>query len=66
MGSLSFSLFTCFEAVSDDTRLWKPDTSPHATVIKRIENMEAEAEVKPVSAGRFIAGLDTKMLGTAL
>ena len=62
---MSFSFLTCFEAVSEETRLWKPETAPHATVTKRIGNMDPVAAVKPVKAGRFIVGLETKIPITA-
>ena len=61
--SLSFS--TCFDAVSDETSEWKPDTAPHAIVTKRIGNIEPIDDVNPVNAGSSIFGFDTKIPTTA-
>ena len=45
------------EDVPEDTRLWKPDTAPQATVTKRIGNMSPDFSLwKPVNIGRFIVG----------
>ena len=38
MQSMSFSFLTCFDDVSDDTKLWNPDTAPHAIVINKVGN----------------------------
>ena len=36
--NISFSLDTVFEDVPEDTKLWKPETAPQATVTNKIGN----------------------------
>ena len=41
----------------EETRLWKPETAPQATVTKRIGNIVPSFSfVKPVKTGKFIVG----------
>ena len=56
------SLEIVLEDVPEDTRLWKPDTAPQATVTKKwIVNMSPDFSLwKPVNIGRFIVGCDSK------
>ena len=35
---ISFSLLIVFDDVPDDTRLWKPETAPHAIVTNNVGN----------------------------
>ena len=62
---MSDSFSTCFDAVSEETSEWKPETAPHATVTKRIGNIEPALVVNAVNAGSSMAGFDTKMPTTA-
>ena len=39
MGFASVSLFSCLEVVPEDTREWKPDIAPQATVVNRIPDI---------------------------
>ena len=50
--SASFS--TCLEEVPEDTRLWNPESAPHATETNRTGNIIPEAVVKPVNTGAVI------------
>ena len=57
---------TVFEDVPEDTRLWKPETAPQATVTNRIGNMSPSFSLwKPVYMGRFMVGWATKSPSTA-
>ena len=50
-------MVTVLEEVPEDTRLWKPETAPQATVTNRMGNMVPSlALVKPVNTGRFMTG----------
>ena len=52
--------YTSLEDVPEDTRLWKPETAPQATVTKRIGNIVPSfALLNPVYTGRFIEGCAT-------
>ena len=54
------------EEVPEETRLWKPETAPQATVTKRIGNMfPSFSFVKPVYIGRFMFGCATTIPTTA-
>ena len=45
------------EDVPEETRLWKPETAPQATVTNRMGNMVPSFSlVKPVKTGRFMVG----------
>ena len=57
---MSFSFSTVLDDVPEETRLWKPETAPHATVTNRIGNIEPSEVLKLVNAGRFIAGCATR------
>ena len=59
--SISFSFFTVFEDVPEDTRLWKPETAPHAMVTKSVGKMKlfepfAAVSTNPLKALSFISG----------
>ena len=55
--SISFSFSTVLEEVPEETRLWKPETAPQATVTNRMGNMVPSFSlVKPVKTGRFMVG----------
>ena len=55
--SISFSFEIVLEDVPDDTRLWNPDTAPHATVTNRIgKSVPRLSFWNPVNAGRFMDG----------
>ena len=54
------------EDVPEETRLWKPETAPHATVTNRIGNIVPSFSlVKPVNTGRFMVGCATTRPTTA-
>ena len=62
--SRSFSIV--FEEVPLETRLWKPETAPHATVTNRIGNRSPRLSLwKLVNTGRFIVGCATTRPTTA-
>ena len=65
MQSMSFSFLTCFDDVSDDTKLWNPDTAPHAIVINKVGNKYLPSTSNPTKAGKFISGLATTTPKTA-
>ena len=56
INGISFSLLTVFEDVPDDTRLWKPETAPHAIVTNSVGNRYESLTLKPLNALRFIDG----------
>ena len=63
---MSFSFSMVLEEVPEDTRLWKPETAPQATVTKRIGNKSPRLSLwKPVYTGRFMVGWATRMPTTA-
>ena len=54
------------EDVPEDTRLWKPETAPQATVTNRIGNISPSFSLwNPVNAGKFMAGCATRRPTTA-
>ena len=54
---MSFSFSTVLEEVPEETRLWKPETAPQATVTNRMGNMVPSFSLlKPVKTGRFMVG----------
>ena len=54
------------EEVPEDTRLWKPDTAPQATVTNRMGNRSPRLSLwKPVKTGRFMVGWATSRPTTA-
>ena len=57
---MSFSFSTVFEDVPEETRLWKPETAPQATVTNRMGNIEPREVLKLVKAGKFIVGCATR------
>ena len=63
---MSFSFSTVLEEVLLDTRLWKPETAPQATVTNRIGNRSPRLSLwKPVYMGRFMVGWAIRMPSTA-
>ena len=57
---MSFSFSTVLEEVPEETRPWKPETAPQATVTNRMGNMVPSFSlVKPVKTGRFMVGWAT-------
>ena len=63
---MSFSFSTVLDDVPEETRLWKPDTAPQATVTNRMGNIVPRFSLlKPVKTGRFIVGCATRRPTTA-
>ena len=57
---MSFSFSTVLEEVPEETKLWKPETAPQATVTNRMGNMVPSFSLlKPVKTGRFMVGWAT-------
>ena len=54
-----------FEEVPEDTRLWKPETAPHAIVTNNVGNNPLPFTLKPLNAFNCICGCATTTPTTA-
>ena len=52
-------IFTCLDDVSDDTKLWNPDTAPQAIVTNNVGNNKFPLTSNPLNAFKFIDGFAT-------